>query len=112
MAGLPLDHIAVVSRDIKADLDFYSRLGFKVEAHYEDWAMLRDESGHGLALLSPGGKHPPHCALHAATREAVEAIANEHSVELTLHRDGSISVYLTDPSGNSIEVIHYPVTEG
>jgi catechol 2,3-dioxygenase-like lactoylglutathione lyase family enzyme len=111
MAGLPLDHIAIVSQDIRADIDFYSGLGFTVEARYEDWAMMRDERGRGLALLAPGGKHPPHCALRATTREAVEKIAREHGIEAAVRRDRSVSVYLKDPSGNSIELIYYPPTE-
>ena len=67
MKEFPLDHIAIVSRDLAADASFYARLGFTVEKLDADWAMLRDASGRGIALLSPGGAHPPHFALRAAS---------------------------------------------
>jgi catechol 2,3-dioxygenase-like lactoylglutathione lyase family enzyme len=108
MLDLPFDHVAVVSRNMSADIEFYSKLGFVVEAQYEDWAIMRDGRGHAVALLSPDGKHPPHFGLRAHSREMVELLAREHGSKVTQHRDGSVSVYLSDPSGNAIEVIFYP----
>ena len=108
MTELPLDHVAIVSRNISADAQFYVSLGFTIEKLYGDWAMLRDQSGRGIALLSPDGAHPPHFALRAGSREAVESIARDCNGTVADHRDGSLSVYLTDPSGNTVEVIHYP----
>ncbi|MDT7807344.1 MAG: hypothetical protein QOJ70_1157, partial [Acidobacteriota bacterium] len=40
-----VDHIAVKSEDMQADVREYERLGFRVETLYEDWAMLRDARG-------------------------------------------------------------------
>jgi hypothetical protein len=58
-----VDHIAVESEDLGRDVREYERLGFRVETMYEDWAMLRDARGFGLALLPHGSKHPPHIGL-------------------------------------------------
>lgn len=108
MIDLPLDHIAVVSHDMDADVGFYSRLGFRLETRYGDWAMLRDGQGRGVALLVPGGKHPPHIALRAPSREALENLAREHKGRVNSHRDGSVSAYVRDASGNALEIVFYP----
>ena len=111
MIDVPLDHIAVVSQNMDEDVDFYSRLGFTVETRYGDWAMLRDGTGRGVALLTPGGKHPPHIAFKAPSREVLEALARENNGRVNGHRDGSVSAYVKDPSGNAIEIVFYPVEE-
>lgn len=111
MPDLTLDHSAVTSRDMDADIDYYLQLGFTVETRYEDWAMLRDARGRGLALLSPSGHHPPHFALRAPSRSFIEQISEQHGERLLEHRDGSASVYLKDPSGNWLEVVFYPEDE-
>ena len=108
MSNMLLDHVAVTSRNMTADIEFYSQLGFVVQTRYGDWVMLRDDKGFGVALLNPSGKHPPHYALRVSSREAVERIAKQHDHELLCHRDGSVSVYITDPSGNSLEIVYYP----
>ena len=43
-------------------------------------------------------EHPFHIAFEVS----------DPGIESTLHRDGSISRYIKDPSGNSIELIKYP----
>ncbi|HWP44704.1 MAG TPA: VOC family protein [Blastocatellia bacterium] len=106
-----LDHSAVISRDMDADVEFYLQLGFTVETRYEDWAMLRDARGAGLALLSPAGNHPPHFALRAPSRRFIEQIGERYSRPALEHRDGSISVYIKDPSDNWLEMIFYPEDE-
>ena len=111
MADLTLDHSAVVSRDMDADIDFYLQMGFTVETRYDDWAMLRDAGGRGLALLSPSGSHPPHFALRAPSRRFIEHLSKERRLRVLEHRDGSVSVYMKDPSGNWLEVIFYPEDE-
>jgi catechol 2,3-dioxygenase-like lactoylglutathione lyase family enzyme len=105
---LPIDHVAITSKDMEADIAFYWRLGFRVEARYPDWAMMRDREGRGLALLAPEGKHPPHFALRAASRQEVEELARQQNCEIVEHRDGCLSAYLRDPSGNPIEIVFYP----
>jgi catechol 2,3-dioxygenase-like lactoylglutathione lyase family enzyme len=108
MAQTPLDHVAVFSRDMDRDINFYSQLGFTLETLYQDWAMLRDAEGRGIALLSPTGKHPQHFGMRIDSREELERIAGEHNRVVAPHRDGTVSAYLEDPSGNEIEIVYYP----
>lgn len=104
----PLDHVAVVSRDMTADIAFYAQLGFTVETRYGDWAMLRDSTGRGIALLSPEGHHPAHFALRTGSRASVDRLANQMAGRVVEHRDGTVSIYVKDPSGNALEIIYYP----
>lgn len=106
--GVVLDHIAVKSEDITGDVAEYERIGFRVETLYEDWAMLRDARGFGIALLAPGSKHPPHMGLRVETREALEEAAAREGRTLKEHRDRSVSFYTKGVGGNAVEVIYYP----
>ena len=103
-----VDHIAVESQDVKADVHEYKRLGFRVESLYDDWAMLRDARGFGLALLGPGSKHPPHLGLRVDTRESLEAAAKREGRQTKEHRDRSVSFYTKGAAGRAVEVIFYP----
>lgn len=103
-----VDHIAVASADPEGDAREYERLGFRVETLYDDWAMLRDERGFGLALLGPGSKHPPHLGLKVETRKALEAAAASEGRTIKEHRDRSVSFYTKGAGGRAIEVIYYP----
>ena len=106
--GVVLDHIAVKSDDIRRDAAEYERIGFHVETLYEDWAMLRDARGFGVALLAPGSKHPPHMGLRVETREALEEAAAREGRPVKEHRDRSVSFYTKGVGGNAVEVIYYP----
>jgi hypothetical protein len=106
--GVVLDHIAVKSEDIKRDLAEYERIGFNVETLYDDWAMLRDARGFGIALLAPGSKHPPHMGLRVETREALEQAAAREGRPVKEHRDRSVSFYTKGVGGNAVEIIYYP----
>jgi hypothetical protein len=103
-----VDHIAVKSEDIERDVREYERIGFRVETLYQDWAMLRDAKGFGVALLAPGSKHPPHMGLRVETREALEAAAAREGRPLKEHRDRSVSFYTKGVGGTAVEVIYYP----
>jgi hypothetical protein len=103
-----LDHIAVKSEDIERDVAEYRRIGFHVETLYDDWAMLRDARGFGIALLAPGSKHPPHMGLRVETREALEEAARREGRPVKEHRDRSVSFYTKGVGGNAVEVIYYP----
>lgn len=107
VAGV-VDHIAVESEDLGRDAREYERLGFSVETMYEDWAMLRDARGFGVALLPPGSKHPPHLAIRVETREALEEAARRENRPVKEHRDRSLSFYTRGASGRALEVIYYP----
>jgi hypothetical protein len=103
-----VDHIAVKTEDMHADVRAYERLGFSVETLYEDWAMLRDAQGFGVALLPPGSKHPPHIGIRVETREALEEAARRENRPVKEHRDRSLSFYTRGANGRALEVIYYP----
>ena len=54
-----MDHIAVESKDLERDVREYERIGFHLETLYQDWAMLRDGRGFGVALLAIGRATEP-----------------------------------------------------
>lgn len=103
-----VDHIALKSEDIGRDVGEYERMGFRVETLYDDWAMLRDARGFGIALLAPGSKHPPHMGVRVETREALEEAAAREGRPVKEHRDRSVSFYTKGVGGNAVEVIYYP----
>jgi hypothetical protein len=107
-----MDHIAVESQDLHGDVREYERMGFRVETLYDDWAMMRDARGFGIALLPPNSKHPPHLGLRVETREALEAAAAREGRPLKEHRDRSVSFYTRGVGGNNVEVIYYPPEYG
>ncbi|MET0626213.1 MAG: VOC family protein [Pyrinomonadaceae bacterium] len=103
-----VDHIAVKTEDMAADVREYERLGFRVETLYEDWAMMRDARGFGVALLPEGSKHPQHIGIRVETREALEEAARREGRPVKEHRDRSLSFYTKGVSGRAVEVIYYP----
>ena len=104
-----VDHVAVRTEDLADDVSAYERLGFRVETLYEDWAMLRDARGFGVALLPPGSKHPQHIGIRVETREALEEAARrEGGRPIREHRDRSVSFYTSGVGGRAVEVIYYP----
>ncbi len=103
-----VDHIAVESQDLRRDVSEYERIGFRLETLYDDWAMLRDARGFGIALLAPGSKHPPHMGLRVETREALEEAARRENRPLKEHRDRTVSFYTKGVGGRALEVIYYP----
>jgi hypothetical protein len=107
-----MDHIAIESEDLKRDVEEYERIGFRLETMYEDWAMLRDARGFGIALLPPASKHPPHLGLRVETREALVAAAEREGRPVKEHRDRSVSFYTRGVGGRAVEVIYYPPEYG
>jgi len=103
-----MDHIAIESEDLKRDVKEYERIGFRLETMYEDWAMLRDARGFGIALLPPNSKHPPHLGLRVETRAALDAAAAREGRPIKEHRDRSVSFYTKGVGGRAVEVIYYP----
>ena len=103
-----VDHIAVRSEDLRADVREYERLGFSVETMYEDWAMMRDARGFGVALLPPGSKHPQHIGIRVESREALEEAARRENRPVREHRDRSVSFYTKGVGASAVEVIYYP----
>lgn len=107
-----MDHIAIESQDLQRDVAEYQRIGFRLETMYEDWAMLRDERGFGIALLPPNSRHPQHFGLRVETREALEAAAAREGRPIKEHRDRSVSFYTKGVGGRAVEVIYYPPEYG
>ncbi|MBA2378109.1 MAG: VOC family protein [Blastocatellia bacterium] len=103
-----VDHIAVKCEDLTADVEEYKRLGFTVETIYEDWAMVRDANGFGMALLPPNSKHPPHIGMKVETLEELKAAAKREGRPIKPHRDGTSSFYTKGVGGNIVELIYYP----
>src|ERR1043165_6081812 len=103
-----VDHVAVRSEDIRADAREYERLGFRLETMYEDWAMLRDARGFGVAVLPPRPKHPQHIGIRGESREALEEAARREGRPVKEHRDRSVSFYTKGVGGRAVEVIYYP----
>ena len=61
----------------------------------DTWALLKYENI-SLALVLPNS-HPPHIAFEKDD-------AHKYG-ELKLHRDGTSSVYVRDPSNNAVEML-------
>lgn len=91
-----LHHVACVVRDVAEAAAWYQER-FRCQVAYEDetWALLRFANA-SLALVTEGD-HPAHVGF-------VTPAALDFGPLIT-HRDGTRSVYVTDPSGNSVELL-------
>jgi hypothetical protein len=103
-----VDHLAVKCEDLTRSIEEYQKLGFTVETVYEDWAMMRDAKGFGIALLPPASKHPPHIGLRIGTMDELEDAARRENRPIKPHRDGTSSFYTKGIDGNIVELIYYP----
>jgi len=91
-----LHHVAISVDNIATAVDWY-RQQFRCEVTYQDetWAMLRFGNV-DLALVIPD-QHPPHLGFAVAN-------AQRHG-KLKTHRDGTRSIYISDPAGNAVEMV-------
>lgn len=91
-----MDHVAVAVKNIQNAIEWY-RQRFSCRVLYQDetWAMI-EFANIKLALVLPS-QHPGHLSF-------ISPRASEFG-ELKLHRDGTRSVYVTDPDGNSVELL-------
>jgi catechol 2,3-dioxygenase-like lactoylglutathione lyase family enzyme len=91
-----IDHVAIPVTDIAASVSWY-REHFNCDVKYQDetWALLAFANIR-LALVIPA-QHPAHIGFVTPEAEKFGA--------LKLHRDGTRSCYVNDPSGNSIEML-------
>ncbi len=106
------DHVAIKSTNVAADVEKYRQLGFQVEACFEDWGMVRDERGTGIALLGPGSHHPTHFAIRVETLDELEQMAATENRPVQTHRDHTISFYTHGAQGVALEYIWYPPEAG
>jgi catechol 2,3-dioxygenase-like lactoylglutathione lyase family enzyme len=91
-----MDHVAIAVHEIQSALDWYSR-NFQCEVLYQDesWALLQF-ANIKLALVVPS-QHPAHLGFFRPDAGDFGA--------LTPHRDGTKSIYINDPAGNSVELL-------
>ncbi len=91
-----IHHVAIAVKDVGAAVEWYTKT-FRCEIAYRDetWALLKF-ANISLALVIPE-QHPPHIGF-----------SSERAAEfgtLKPHRDGTRSVYVDDPAGNSVEIM-------
>jgi catechol 2,3-dioxygenase-like lactoylglutathione lyase family enzyme len=91
-----LHHIAIVVENIEEAIKWYTE-NFRCTVTYQDatWGMLKFGNVQ-LALVLPN-QHPAHLGFTSPR-------AHEYG-ELKLHRDGTKSIYTSDPFGNVIEFL-------
>jgi catechol 2,3-dioxygenase-like lactoylglutathione lyase family enzyme len=91
-----LHHVAISVPNIAEAVDWY-RATFACEVTYQDatWALLKFANV-GIALVIPE-QHPPH--LGFVTPNAC------NYGQLKRHRDGTESIYISDPAGNAVELL-------
>lgn len=91
-----IDHVAIPVSDVASAVNWY-REHFRCDVTYEDktWAMLQMANTR-LAFVIPE-QHPAHIAF---THPNAEQFG-----KLKLHRDGTRSCYISDPSGNPVEIL-------
>ena len=91
-----IHHLALQVEDIESSISWY-RQNFLCEIAYQDdsWALLTFDNL-SLALVLPN-QHPTHFAI---TRNDPQNYGQPK-----IHRDGTSSVYITDPAGNNVEIL-------
>ena len=91
-----IHHIAIEVDNIQDSINWYTaKTKCKVSYQDETWAMLNYDNI-SLALVLPN-MHPPHIAFEKTNAEDYG--------KLKKHRDGTASVYISDPSNNSVEIL-------
>ena len=97
-----IDHIAIVVKDLNDTLAWYL-VHFNAQLIYQDetWAMIEFQNIK-LAFVIPN-QHPAHIGFNSENAECYG--------KLTLHRDGSNSCYVKDPSGNIVEFVKFSITK-
>jgi len=96
-----IHHIAIPVDHIQNALAWYkSHYDIKVVYEDETWALLQFANV-ALALVTPD-QHPPHFAIVSEDAERYGPLKR--------HRDGTASVYIQDPAGNTIEMLKLPTS--
>ena len=95
--ALNFDHVALRSFNISRDVEWYTqKFGCIVEYQDQTWALLSSKNNVKIALVHNESVHPPHIAFLQETSPSKEA---------KMHRDGTLSEYIEDPSGNTVELL-------
>ena len=125
-AHLGLRHLALHARAFDDMKRFYiERLGFEVEWEPDPDTVYLTSGTDNLALHRAAHQHSAdtgrldHLGLLVREADDVDrwaAYLDEQGVPLKTrphtHRDGARSVYLLDPDGNTIQIIHHPPISG
>ena len=91
-----IDHVAIAVVDIASSVAWYTSTFRCAVAHQDEtWAMLEFDNLKLALVVSR--QHPPHLALKSPEAERFGT--------LKTHRDGTRSTYVTDPAGNSVEIM-------
>lgn len=92
-------HVAIAVTDIAKAVEWYTTtLACAVRYQDDTWALL-EFANLSLALVTPT-QHPPHIG--------VETPRTETFGPLQTHRDGARYIYITDPFGNTVELLEPP----
>lgn len=91
-----IHHIAISVGNVADAVSWYQQK-FQCEVAYQDetWALLKF-ANISLALVIPD-QHPPHIGYTSTEAEKYG--------KLKTHRDGTRSVYIEDPFGNTVEMM-------
>ncbi len=124
---LGIRHLALFARAFDEMRRFYvERLGFAVEWEPDGDNVYLTSGADNLALHRAGPRDAPaagrldHLGLLVRRADDVDrwaAYLDGHGVPLKArprtHRDGARSLYIEDPDGNTIQIIHHPpISEG
>jgi len=102
------DHIALETSNIDLVVSWYLSILDDPKVLYQDktWALI-ESAGSKIAFVTPG-QHPEHVAFR------IESEIHENLIKTMFpdaswkaHRDGSLSFYARDPSGNIVEFVKY-----
>jgi catechol-2,3-dioxygenase len=97
-----IDHIAIRVADLKEAEEWYLE-HLKAEVTFRDRKYIRLKAGNtNIALIDEVHYPWPHIGILVENQEDLPNIGSR--IE---HRDGTIGVYVKDPSGNYIEYIWY-----
>jgi catechol-2,3-dioxygenase len=98
------DHVAVCVSDIQKSTEWYIKnLSGSVLYSDSTWAMLL--IGGKKIALTLSNAHPPHIAFSIE-----DEINFPQGLEVREHRDGSRYTYVSDPDGNTVEVISFSLS--
>lgn len=104
---MQFDHVALQVPDISEAIDWYLKTipGSTVLHHDPTWGLVQTPGAKIAFVLAE--QHPSHIAWRV-DGEALQEIASRHGAEISSHRDGTRSLYLSGPGDHQIEVIEYP----
>ena len=96
---MQFDHIALKVSNIKEAVSWYcDNTNASIVYQDDTWSLMK--VGEAKVALVLNDTHPSHFALRVESKDELQ--------EINKHRDGSLYNYITDPWGNTVELIYYP----